>query len=94
MIIGLSIIVYSSTMILLVLLLSPGLFILCLNPSAVSSVASGVEESPAIDILKARGRPFGRSLKLGALGRGRFLALPPMIGTSYMMARTRYKIKS
>jgi hypothetical protein len=39
--------------------------------------------------LKPRGRPLGRSLRLGALGLGRFRARPPITGMSYVIIRNK-----
>lgn len=43
---------------------------------------SPVLPTPGMLTLNVLGLPLGLSLKLGALGLGRFRALPPIIGSS------------
>ena len=65
-------------MTLLPLLSCPFPFKRFFNPSRVSSAPSIVEGTPGTVRENVRALPQGRSLKLGARGRGLFLALPPM----------------
>jgi hypothetical protein len=56
----------------------PGLLTRFFKPSAVSSAASIAVGTPGTVREKLLGFPLGRSLRLGALGLGLFLARPPM----------------
>jgi len=80
------IVCYSSSIALLALLECPGLESLLFGPSAVSA-ALIFEVEDTLAMLNPLGLPLGLSFKLGALGRGLFLARPPTTGISYVMTR-------
>jgi hypothetical protein len=67
----------SSIMTLLPLLSCPKLSDRFFNPSTFSPASSNEEVIPGTDKENVLALPLGRSLKLGALGLGLFLARPP-----------------